>query len=51
MDIGRLVHSLKQAWQDSPVLVLIIALGVCVTIFIIIDAHRSKKRRSRKRWK
>lgn len=51
MDFKLLFSSIKDVVQDSPVLILVAALGVCVSIFIIIDAHRCKKKRPRHRWK
>jgi hypothetical protein len=27
------------------------ALAVCLSIFLVIDAHRNKKKRARHRWK
>ena len=42
---------MKDAVLDSPVLILMAALGICISIFIVIDAHRCKKKRPRHRWK
>ncbi|MDB6067707.1 MAG: hypothetical protein JWR26_3915 [Pedosphaera sp.] len=51
MDFKTLFHSVKEACQNAPVLIILVVLGICVSIFIMIDAHRTRKKRSRNRWK
>lgn len=51
MEFKVLFESIKDAWQNSPVLISLAALGFCIFAFIIVDAHRNKKKRARHRWK
>jgi len=51
MEFKLLCQSVREACQNSPILIIVVVVGLCVSIFIIIDAHRNKKRRARHRWK
>jgi hypothetical protein len=52
MDFNLLFKSIKEACQESPILLLVVALAVCAVIFLIIDAHKHRKLRSGgRRWK
>jgi hypothetical protein len=51
MDFKLVIKSVKEICRNSPILVVVILLACCVSVFIMIDAHRSKKKRSRHRWK
>jgi hypothetical protein len=51
MDFETFFKSVKDACLDAPVLIGVIVLGICISIFIMVDAHRIKKKRSRHRWK
>ncbi|EEF58534.1 hypothetical protein Cflav_PD1724 [Pedosphaera parvula Ellin514] len=48
MDFKLLYKSLQEAWHNSPVVMVLVILGILVFLFLIIDAHkRRKSRRSR----
>ena len=49
MDFELLIKSVREACQNSPILVIVAVLGVCAFFFIVFDAHRCKKRRPRHR--
>ncbi|MDB6125758.1 MAG: hypothetical protein JWQ71_4751 [Pedosphaera sp.] len=43
MDFELLFRSIKEACQESPILLLLAFLMVCALTFIIVDAHKHKK--------
>lgn len=51
MDLGTLFKSVGDAVSGHLLLIALAALAVIVSIFIMCDAHRCKKKRARHRWK
>jgi hypothetical protein len=43
--------SVGQACSAHPLLIALGTLAVAVSLFIMFDAHRLKKKRARHRWK
>lgn len=44
-------QSVKDALQSSTGLIVLAAVALVITIFLIVDAHKGKKKRARHRWK
>ena len=51
MDFAAQFKQMIQACADHPLLVALGALAVIVSIYVMVDAHRNKKKRARHRWK
>jgi len=51
MDFKQMFQSVVEACQKLPVLIGLVALAFGITVFVVVDAHRNKKKRSRHRWK
>jgi hypothetical protein len=39
---------LTEIWREKPMIIVMLAVGFAVFLFVVIDAHRHKKRRNGK---
>ena len=51
MALGSFFKSVEIALQDYHVLIAAALVAACISIYIMLDAHRGKKKRPRHRWK
>src|SRR5205823_209514 len=51
MDSENFFSSVKDVAQSTPVLVALAILAVCVTVYLMVDAQRCRKKRPRHRDK
>jgi hypothetical protein len=47
MDLTEIAGGLRFLWERQPGAVVLLALGVTVFLFLVIDAWRQKRRRKR----
>jgi len=49
MDLSEVVTGIQKVWEDRPGVLLLLALGFVVFVFLVVDAWRFKRRRKRPR--
>ena len=48
MDLSQLMNGIKQIWENRPGVILLVALGFLVFVYIVVDAWRHKQRHKSK---
>jgi hypothetical protein len=52
MDLQRIADGLQELWERKPGAVVLLALGLVVFFFLVVDAWRHKRRHKRKaKWR
>jgi hypothetical protein len=49
MELASIIKSAWEVCQNSPGLFILAVVGICAFVFIILDAHRHRKKRPRHR--
>ena len=48
VNLFRITSGVRQVWEDRPDLIALLALGLIVFVFVVLDARRCRRRNKNK---
>lgn len=49
MDFAQISKDLHLVWENQPIVIILLAVGFIVFVFLVVDAWKHKRRRKRPR--